>query len=103
MLLEWGGFGATVELAAVPAPAGMPLAAWCNCFPCFGFLLTCVPARTDECVRRFTDRGLAAARVGSIDGSGRIVLEAGGEARTVLDLRETPVTGLQARVGTAGY
>lgn len=97
MLLEWGSFGATVDLEALPTPAGVPLATWCNCFPCYGFLLTCEPDRTGECVRRFTARGLAAARIGAVDNTGRIVVEAGDEAQTVLDLSMAPVTGLQRR------
>jgi uncharacterized protein len=97
MLLEWGTFGATVDLAALPAPAAVPLATWCNCFPCYGFLLTCEPDRTEGCVRSFTARGLAAARVGAVDNTGRITMEAGDEAQTVLDLSKAPVTGLQRR------
>jgi selenophosphate synthetase-related protein len=97
MLLEWGTFGATVELDAVPAPAGVPLPTWCNCFPCYGFLLTCEPRQTEGCVRRFTARGLAAARVGTIDTTGRIVFTAGEASQTVLDLSTVPVTGLQPR------
>ncbi len=97
MLLEWGTFGATLDLAALPAPSGVPLAVWCNCFPCYGFLLTCEPDRTDGCVRRFTDRGLAAARLGTVDNTGRITLRAGDQQRTALDLSSTPVTGLRRR------
>jgi selenophosphate synthetase-related protein len=97
MLLEWGTFGAAVDLDALPVPTGVPLARWCNCFPCYGFLLTCDPDRTGACIRRFTARGLAAARVGGIDGTGRIVLTAGGRSATVVDLTRTPVTGLQPR------
>jgi uncharacterized protein len=95
MLLEWGTFGAVVDLDALPAPAGIALARWCNCFPCYGFLLTCEPDRTAACVRRFTARGLAAARVGGVDGTGRIVLTAAGRSATVADLNHTPVTGLR--------
>jgi selenophosphate synthetase-related protein len=94
MLLEWGGFGATVDLRALPAPDGVPLDRWCNCFPCFGFLLTCVPDRTDECVAAFTGRGLSAARVGSIDASGQIVLTHGERSAVVADLSRVSVTGL---------
>jgi selenophosphate synthetase-related protein len=97
MLLEWGTFGATVDLGALPAPAGVPLARWCNCFPCYGFLLTCEPNRTGGCVRRFTSRGLAAARVGAVDATGRIRLVAAGRSATVADLSTTPVTGLRPR------
>src|SRR5262245_9536255 len=97
MLLEWGRFGATVDLEVLPVPPDVPLATWCNCFPCFGFLLTCEPDRTDGCVRRFTARGLAAAKVGTIDTTGTIVLEAGDDAQTVFDLSATSVTGLRRR------
>ena len=99
MLLEWGAFGASVDLDELPAPPGVPLARWCNCFPCYGFLLTCEPATTDDCVRSFTARGLAAARVGGIDGSGVIVLRSGGRAEPVVDLAAAPVTGLRRPPG----
>jgi selenophosphate synthetase-related protein len=95
MLLEWGSFGATVDLDALPSPPGVPLARWCNCFPCYGFLLTCEPSTTGDCVRAFTGRGLAAARVGGIDRTGVIVLRAGGRAEPVVDLTAAPVTGLR--------
>jgi selenophosphate synthetase-related protein len=100
MLLEWGTFGATVDLEALPTPAGVPLAAWCNCFPCYGFLLTCEPDRTGACLRSFTGRGLAAARLGTVDNTGRITLTAGDDRQTVLDLSTAPVTGLRRRRGT---
>jgi selenophosphate synthetase-related protein len=95
MLLEWGTYGATVDLAALPAPPDVPLARWCNCFPCFGFLLTCPPDRTEKCVQAFTDRGLDAARVGVVDTTGQIVLRAGDRSAVVADLSRTPVTGLR--------
>jgi selenophosphate synthetase-related protein len=95
MLLEWGTFGANIDLEALPAPDGVPLARWCNCFPCYGFLLTCEPDRTKECVDRFISRGLSAARAGGIDTTGLIVLEAGDRSETVVDLSTTTVTGLQ--------
>ena len=95
MLLEWGGFGATVDLDHLPAPPGVPLARWCNCFPCYGFLLTCEPATTDDCVRAFTARGLSAARGGGVDGTGVIVLRAGGRSEPVVDLAVAPATGLR--------
>jgi len=95
MLLEWSGCGAGIDLEALPAPPGVPLARWCNCFPCYGFLLACAPERTESCIARFLDRGLAAARVGTIDASGRIALRAGGRSMVALDLRTAPATGLQ--------
>ena len=94
MLLEWGSFGAELDLDILPTPRGVSLADWCTCFPCFGFLLCCEPSRTDECLEVFTSTGLAAAKVGSINDSGRVEILAGGERRVVLDLLEQTVTGL---------
>ncbi|MFF5207283.1 AIR synthase related protein [Streptosporangium sp. NPDC000396] len=94
MLLEWGTFGADIALEALPVPRGVPLAQWCTCFPCYGFLLTCEPGQTDSCVHAFTSRGLSAARVGGINGTGVIVLSAKGLSLPAFDLTTRQVTGL---------
>jgi selenophosphate synthetase-related protein len=95
MLLEWGAFGVIIDVDAVPAPDGVPLHQWFNCFPCFGFLLTCDPETTQECISVFVDAGLSAASVGVIDETGVISVAAGGEVRRLLDVRATPATGLE--------
>lgn len=94
MLLEWGAFGASIDLDALPAPVGVPLAQWCNCFPCFGFLLCCDPSTTLDCIDVFVGAGICAAKVGVIDPTGIIELRAGGESRTAMDLNAVSVTGL---------
>ncbi|WP_214324984.1 AIR synthase related protein [Nonomuraea sediminis] len=94
MLLEWGTFGADIALEALPAPRDVPLARWCICFPCYGFLLTCEPDQSDACVHAFTSRGLSAARVGAIDTTGVITLTADGRTRPAFDLTAERVTGL---------
>lgn len=94
MLLEYGGLGVTVDLDVLPAPAGVPLTGWLNCFPSFGFLL-CVPrGREDECVAAFASRELAAAVVGTLDAGGELAVCSAGERATVLRLDEFRVTGL---------
>ena len=94
MLLEWGSFGANIDLEVLPTPIGVPLARWCNCVPCFGFLLTSDPKTTESCIEVFLEAGLAAARVGAIDTTGVITVTAGSESRVALDLHATTVTGL---------
>ena len=47
MLLECGRLGASVDLDVVPRPAGVDLADWLLCFPCFAFLLCAPPGRED--------------------------------------------------------
>ena len=94
MLLEYRRLGVTVDLDAVPEPPGVPLVRWLNCFPSFGFLL-CVPAgREDECLAAFGARDLAAAVVGTLDGSGQLALRRGVQVEPVLRLDEFRVTGL---------
>ena len=94
MLLEWSRCGITIDLDAVPTPAGVELEAWLTCFPCFGFLLCCEPAMVEKCVETFTSRGLTAQSVGVLVAGGVVALRLGDEVRQVLDLSIEPVTGL---------
>jgi uncharacterized protein len=94
MLLEYGGLGVTVDLDVLPAPAGVPLTGWLNCFPSFGFLL-CVPrGREDECIAAFVERELAAAVVGALDDTGELAVRTAEGRATVLRLADFRVTGL---------
>lgn len=95
MLLEPGRLGATVDLDALPTPPGVPLADWLSCFPAFAFLLTCPVDRVEDCLACFRGRGLAAAALGELDGSGQVRLTRGGAATTVFDLAGEGVTNLR--------
>jgi uncharacterized protein len=94
MLLECHRLGVTVDLDAVPVPAGVELADWLVAFPCFAFLL-CVPAgREDDCAGAFTERGIRTAVIGTLDTSGEVAVAAGGRRQVVIDLVSETVTGL---------
>ncbi|WP_165922089.1 AIR synthase related protein [Pseudonocardia endophytica] len=97
MLLEWGPLGVTLDLDAVPAPAGVAPLAWLTCFPSFGFLLCVRPGREGEALAAFHERGIAAAVVGELDDTGLLDLRRGTETATVVDLRTEPVTRLVRR------
>ena len=94
MLLEWRKAGATVDLDALPHPGGVDLGQWLVCFPAFAFLLCAPPERADACAARFHARGLACARIATLDDTGLVRLRRGAELATVLDLASEPVTGL---------
>jgi uncharacterized protein len=102
MLLEFRRLGATVDLAALPRPSGIGMGAWLTTFPCFGFLLCSPPGQEEACLRPFHDRGLEAAVVGSVDGSGLIRLQDQGETATVFDLAAESVTGLKGEPESPG-
>ncbi|HVL04361.1 MAG TPA: AIR synthase related protein [Acidimicrobiales bacterium] len=94
MLLECNRLGVTVDLDAVPVPAGVELSQWLTAFPCFAFLL-CVPAGgEDDCARPFLERGIHAAVIGTVDGSAEVAVAGGGRREVVVDLASEAVTGL---------
>jgi uncharacterized protein len=96
MLLECNRLGVTLDLDALPVPAGVPLRQWVTCFPCFAFLL-CVPhGSVDECLRAFAGRGLAAAAVGALDATGQVRLGLAGQTAVAFDLTRESVTNLAA-------
>jgi selenophosphate synthetase-related protein len=94
-MIEGAGCGATLDVTALPRPAGAPLERWLIAFPSFGFLLA--TAQPEATCRVFTERGLAAAACGGFDATRSLRLAAGGASRTVWDLAERPLTGLGAR------
>jgi selenophosphate synthetase-related protein len=96
MLLECNRLGATLDLDALPLPAGVTLRQWLLCFPCFAFLL-CVPGGAEgECQRAFAGRGLTAAVAGVLDGTGELRLRQDGRSDVAFDLNRESVTGLAA-------
>lgn len=102
MLLEPSGCGVTVDLDQVPRPEDVPLETWLRVFPSYGFLLCAPPAHAEACAAAFTDRGLACAVVGHLDGSGELRARLEGHRAAVVDLREAPVTRIAPPVEDAG-
>ena len=96
MLLECNRLGVTVDLDALPVPAGVPLREWVICFPCFAFLLCVPPDSVGECLRAFTGRGLAAAEVGTLDATGQVRVRQDGQTAVAFDLTRESVTNLAA-------
>ncbi len=94
MLLECNRLGTTVDLDALPRPAGVPLELWLTCFPCFAFWLCVPPGHEEQCLGAFTERGLDAAMVGTLDGSGLLRARLGEATAVVFDLKEEGITGL---------
>ena len=94
MLLECNRLGVSLDLDALPVPAGVTLERWINCFPCLSFLMCVPPGREEDCLRAFGLRGLAAAAVGTLDDTGLLRLSSAGQTETVFDLAVESVTNL---------
>ena len=95
MLLECNQLGVTLDLNALPVPAGVPLPEWVICFPCFAFLLCVPPGSEGECLRAFAGRGLAAAVVGTLDATGQVRVRQAGQTAVAFDLTKESVTNLR--------
>jgi selenophosphate synthetase-related protein len=94
MLLECNQLGVTVDLDALPVPAGVTVQQWVTCFPCLAFLLCVPPGREQDCLAAFARRGLAAARIGTLDEGGALRLSSSGRTETAFDLARESVTNL---------
>ena len=94
MLLECNRLGVTLDLDALPVPAGVSLEQWLCCFPCFAFVLCVPPGREAQCLDAFAERGLAAAVTGILDDSGHLRLRLGNQVATAFDLATESVTNL---------
>jgi AIR synthase-related protein len=93
MLLEGSRAGGTIDLQAIPRPAGVPLARWLQAFPSFGFVLSVRPEQAGEVLSRFAARGIAAARVGSVEAGSELWLCEGEERALLWDHRQHSFVG----------
>ncbi len=93
MLLEASGVGGIIDLDAIPRPAGVPLARWLTAFPSFGYLIAVHPDHTPAVLARFTERGIASARIGALDASRVARVRGGGEEAVVWDFLASPLVG----------
>jgi hypothetical protein len=91
----------TLDLDAVPVPAGVSLERWLCCFPCFAFLLCVPPGLEERCLAAFAARGLAAAVAGTLNDTGLLRLRLTGQEATAFDLGTESITNLAVRPGSS--
>ncbi len=93
MLAECSGVGASIDVAAVPRPAGVAIERWLQTFPSYGYVLSVVPAKVDEVIARFDARGIAAAEVGEIAPGRRVTITDRRATETIWDFNREPLIG----------
>jgi len=93
-LIELAGCGATLDLNALPRPAGAALERWLVTFPSFGFVLAARPEDAGAVCEAFHTRGLAASACGTFDATRELALSLDEARVTVWDLAREPLTGL---------
>jgi uncharacterized protein len=95
MLLETSGCGARVDLEAVPAPASALAEPqrWLESFPSFGFVLSVEPEYVEPVRARFAQVSVAAAVIGTVEGSHTLDIAYGSERARFWDLSHEPLMG----------
>ena len=86
MVLEASGVGGWVDLDSIQVPAGFTPAEWYLVYPSYGFVLTTDAENTHECIARFHDRGIWAARIGSVKSQKMYLVHSNGETAVLYDL-----------------
>jgi AIR synthase-related protein len=93
MLAECSRVGATIDVARVPKPEGVPLDRWLQTFPSYGYLLAVQPANLSAVLARFGERGIAAADIGKMTADRRVAITDGAAAETIWDFAQEPLMG----------
>ena len=95
MLLETSGWGATLNLDAIPQLVDCPLEKWLTCFPSYGFLLSVRPEKVEPVQALFHDRQLRCEVIGTVQPTSQLILQLGAESVTFWDLSSEPLTGFK--------
>ncbi len=93
MMAECSLVGLTIDLAAIPRPDGAPLERWLQTFPSFGYILAVKPADVGAVIARFTERGIAAAGIGTITPDHAVRVTLGKDTETVWDFTRQSLLG----------
>ncbi|RYF80367.1 MAG: sll0787 family AIR synthase-like protein [Comamonadaceae bacterium] len=101
MLLDTSQAGAQIDVDAIPRPPGVDLLRWLTAFPSYGFILSLPPDQVAAVQARFAARDLAAAVIGQVDDSRRLLLRQGGEQQLLWDLAAQPFVRPAARTAAA--
>ncbi|RJX29736.1 MAG: methanogenesis marker 2 protein [Desulfarculus sp.] len=97
IMMENSGFGAEIDLAAIPRPPQIELSAWLTAFMSFGFVLSADPGRSAQVLAMFRERELAAEVIGKVQAEPLVSLVHEGRRELLMDLARQPITGISHR------
>jgi uncharacterized protein len=95
IMLENSGKGADIDLDAIPRPDSLGLEQWLLCFQSFGFILSVPPQNSDKVVSTFSQRGITAAVIGSVQEGTAVDIHRGDSSATLFDFSQDVITGIR--------
>jgi hypothetical protein len=95
IMLENSGRGAFVMLEAIPRPQDISFEDWVLAFQSFSFILSVSPANSGEVISLFRERDLAAAIIGQVNATRRVILQYGSGQGILFDFNQERITGIQ--------
>lgn len=98
MLLEVSGKGADIDLDAIPRPDMeincMTFEQWVKIYPGMGFVLTVKNEHVGEVIERFSNAGMTAAVVGTVDSTRELRVSYNNDKSPVFDFTQNGIMGL---------
>jgi len=98
MLLEVSGKGADIDLDAIPRPDlranNMTFEQWVRIYPGMGFVLTMKGEHIDEVIKRFSQVGMTAGVIGTVDSSRELRVSYDGDNSSVFDFTHNGIMRL---------
>lgn len=94
IMLENSGKGADIDLDAIPRPDSLALEQWLLCFQSFGFILSVPPENIDKVCSIFSERGITAAVIGSVQEGTVVDIHKGESSATLFDFSQDVITGI---------
>ncbi len=94
MLLEATGSGAHIDLNTLPSPLDADPARWLQVFPSYGFLITLDEKDWPSVQAAFAFEGVCCERIGKVNASAALTVEANTQRAEFWNLAEQVFTGL---------
>ncbi|MEE3956184.1 AIR synthase related protein [Peribacillus frigoritolerans] len=88
MLAENSGCGAEIDLGQMPKPYSVEMDRWLRMYPGYGFILSIDTGDEQEVIKMFHEQGIAAAVIGKLTESRKVMIRSEEESALYMDLEK---------------
>lgn len=95
MLCETSKVGADIDINKIPVPSGIELDQWLKMYPATGYIVTAKSDNVQACIDIFSEVGITAVAVGTINNTNKIELYDKYSKVVVFDFDKEIITGIE--------